>query len=200
LSGDSNAGQAGDGPANLRVKPENRRKSGWIEAELIDAARLLANEAAAGRSCGDCHVCCILLEIAALAKPPRESCVHLAGGQCSRYETRPDACRAFHCLWLRGALQSNDTRLRPENLGVLLDAYVSLPSHKLRIVAVEVWADALEHADARAILAALAEFGTVTVYYRDGRCSELTSDSPKTGDRAALPEPATPEGTTSPSS
>ena len=40
---------------------------------------------------------------------------------------------------LRGALRSDDPALRPANLGVLLDAYVSLPSLELRIVASEVW-------------------------------------------------------------
>lgn len=156
---------------------------------MIDAARLLASEAAAGRNCGDCPVCCILPEIAALSKPPREVCTHLTGGQCARYDTRPEACRAFNCLWLRGALQSDDTALRPANLGVLLDAYVSSPSQELRIVATEVWSGAVRTETAQAVLAALAALGPVAVYYRDGRCSELRSEA--TGPAETAPNPPT---------
>lgn len=187
MSGESDAGQAGDGSAAPGHAAGIRRTFALIEGDLIDEARLLANEASAGRTCGDCPVCCILPEIAALAKPPREVCVHLIEGRCGRYDTRPEACRAFHCLWLRGALRSGDIALRPANLGVLLDAYISSPSQELRIVATEVWAEALEQDEARAIVAALAELGTVTVYYRDGRCSELTSECTSPGESAANP-------------
>lgn len=95
----------------------------------------------------------------------------------------------FNCLWLRGALRSDDPALRPANLGVLLDAYVSLPSQELRIVASEVWSGAVMAETAQAILAALAELGTVAVYYRDGRRSELQSEA--TGHAESAPNPAT---------
>jgi hypothetical protein len=57
---------------------------------------------APGRSCGDCSLCCKLLRIDAFNKPNGKWCAHCAPGRggCKIYETRPDECRAFYCLWL----------------------------------------------------------------------------------------------------
>ena len=53
-----------------------------------------------GRSCGTCSLCCILPEIDEFDKPANEPCRHcLSGGGCVAYETRPDTCRDFFCLW-----------------------------------------------------------------------------------------------------
>ncbi len=143
---------------------------------MIDATRLLADEAAPGRDCGDCSICCVLPEIAELGKPARVVCRNLSEGRCSCYDRRPAACRAFNCLWLRGAVESDDPRYRPGTLGVLLDAYVLRPSGERRVVATEIWSGALDEPPVRELLAALAETGEVTVYYRDGRCSTLRAD------------------------
>ena len=54
-----------------------------------------------GRACGSCTLCCKLLRIDALAKPAGEWCAHCAVGQgCTVYDTRPEACRGFHCGYL----------------------------------------------------------------------------------------------------
>jgi hypothetical protein len=64
---------------------------------------------AAERTCGTCTLCCKLVAVDALGKGPAEWCVHCKPGTgCRIYETRPEECRTFNCVWLM------DTRLGPE--------------------------------------------------------------------------------------
>ena len=53
------------------------------------------------KACGDCGLCCKVMGVTALAKPAGKWCIHFrrASG-CGIYETRPDDCRVFNCLWL----------------------------------------------------------------------------------------------------
>ena len=54
------------------------------------------------RDCGECTLCCKVLGIAALDKPLGRWCPHCALGKgCTVYETRPEECRTFDCLWLQ---------------------------------------------------------------------------------------------------
>jgi hypothetical protein len=56
---------------------------------------------AGGRECGECTLCCKLLEIEALAKPAGSWCPHCKPGRgCLIYGNRPAECQAFSCLWL----------------------------------------------------------------------------------------------------
>ncbi|MFD1704535.1 hypothetical protein ACFSCV_16125 [Methylopila henanensis] len=53
------------------------------------------------RICGECTLCCKVMAISALGKPMGRWCPHCAPGRgCGTYETRPEECRTFHCLWL----------------------------------------------------------------------------------------------------
>jgi hypothetical protein len=71
-----------------------------------------------GRACGTCYACCEVSEIddPALRKRPYSLCPYHQGG-CTVYETRPETCRTFHCLWRRLAGLPDDAR--PDELGVL---------------------------------------------------------------------------------
>lgn len=54
-----------------------------------------------GRSCRGCTLCCRLPDIDALDKPADEWCRHcIAGSGCAIYESRPQLCRDFLCLWM----------------------------------------------------------------------------------------------------
>lgn len=68
------------------------------------------------RDCGSCTACCHSLVIEELAKPAFSKCAHDCGGGCGVYESRPQSCRDFRCLWLDGHLEEND---RPDKLGVI---------------------------------------------------------------------------------
>lgn len=54
-----------------------------------------------GRECGKCSLCCKLVGVDELAKPPGKWCKDCAPGKegCKIYETRPKSCRDFLCLW-----------------------------------------------------------------------------------------------------
>ena len=76
----------------------------------------------AGRSCGECTLCCTLLRVDELEKLGGTPCVHLrrapAAPGCGIYAQRPRICRAYACLWLSGGLDPAD---RPDRLGAVLD-------------------------------------------------------------------------------
>ena len=49
-------------------------------------------------------MCCKLIGVAQLNKPRQRMCGHCAVGEgCRIYESRPGACREFHCRWLTDA-------------------------------------------------------------------------------------------------
>jgi hypothetical protein len=59
----------------------------------------------AGRSCGECSLCCKLMQVDEFQKPQGVWCRHCAPGRggCTIHETRPPVCRDFYCGWLIGA-------------------------------------------------------------------------------------------------
>ena len=78
-------------------------------------------ELVAGRQCGECTVCCTTLHIDTpeFQKAPGIPCPHLrAEGGCSIYESRPSACRVYHCGWRYLGFLSDSWR--PDRSGVLL--------------------------------------------------------------------------------
>ena len=74
------------------------------------------------KDCGDCGLCCKLMGVASLDKPPGKWCSHFrrASG-CAVYADRPGDCIAFNCTWLsdRGAGRRLETQRRrlPDALG-----------------------------------------------------------------------------------
>lgn len=54
------------------------------------------------RECGDCMMCCKILEIEALEKPAGVWCPHAdpKGARCTIYADRPKTCSLFRCAWL----------------------------------------------------------------------------------------------------
>jgi hypothetical protein len=56
---------------------------------------------ASGRSCGTCALCCKVYDVPSVPKLMGKWCQHCTPGRgCGIHETRPDHCRAFHCLWM----------------------------------------------------------------------------------------------------
>ena len=76
---------------------------------MSDALAMAATQAAAGKSCGSCTLCCKLLRIAELDKPHGVWCTHARPGQgCAIYAERPRECRTFHCGYLAVAELSDE--------------------------------------------------------------------------------------------
>jgi hypothetical protein len=76
-----------------------------------------------GRTCGDCRLCCKLVGVfdqedgkLVFEKEPYEWCQHACNTGCSIYETRPNGCRNYSCLWLEGLGTEDD---RPDKLHIL---------------------------------------------------------------------------------
>jgi hypothetical protein len=71
------------------------------------------------RACGDCVACCQVLNIAEadMVKPADQMCMHCTGSGCGVYESRPQVCREWDCVWRR--IDSMPMETRPDHLGVL---------------------------------------------------------------------------------
>ena len=61
------------------------------------------------RECGSCSLCCKVIGIEALDKPPGKWCSHFARGTgCSIYGDTPAECRQFQCFWTLGTLKGDE--------------------------------------------------------------------------------------------
>jgi hypothetical protein len=118
-----------------------------------------------GRECGECIACCRLPQIDApeLQKPAGVLCPHNNGGGCGIYESRPEICRDWFCIWRR--VGNLPDAARPDRCGVMFE--LSQPArprsllHKLYIrgVALNSWTDF----DHPAVQTALAHFRQATL-------------------------------------
>jgi uncharacterized protein len=53
-------------------------------------------------SCDGCTACCKILKIRELDKPGNTWCRHCnIGVGCGIYDTRPESCRVYECVWLQ---------------------------------------------------------------------------------------------------
>ncbi|HEY8616564.1 YkgJ family cysteine cluster protein [Phenylobacterium sp.] len=72
------------------------------------------------KSCGPCTLCCKVMGVSELAKPGGALCAHARTGRgCGIYESRPQGCRAFECVWLMDPDMPH--RFRPDQTKVVLD-------------------------------------------------------------------------------
>jgi hypothetical protein len=76
-----------------------------------------------GKACGECSLCCKVLEITEFTKPAGQWCEHCgkASGQaggCRIYETRPEICHDYECLWKSDRGMS--AQMRPDKTGTIL--------------------------------------------------------------------------------
>jgi uncharacterized protein len=74
-----------------------------------------------GKACGECSLCCKILDITELSKPAGKLCEHClnsGSGGCSIYAKRPQVCRAYECLWKGDRDMSQ--RLRPDRVATIL--------------------------------------------------------------------------------
>ena len=85
---------------------------------MVDIPYKYLRGLAVKRECGKCNLCCKLLRISEIKKPPGRSCDHAKCGKgWAIYDNRPQSCRDFNCLWLQGAwpeaLKPNKTKVVP---------------------------------------------------------------------------------------
>lgn len=76
------------------------------------------------QGCGECSLCCRVLNIDAVDSPPGKYCRYARPGYggCSIYHERPEACAGFMCLWLQSQGlpgRAYEPELRPDRSGVV---------------------------------------------------------------------------------
>ena len=113
--------------------------------------------------CQGCSLCCKLLGVVAIPKPPGILCWHCRPGHgCTKYRQPdfPTECDNYACLWLQTHQEGRSPlsqQLRPDRSKVVID-------HRLREHAYNVrcdpdYPDAWRQANVQRVLAALAEAG-----------------------------------------
>ena len=140
-----------------------------------------------GRECGACYACCEVSAIddPALHKPAHLLCPHHRGG-CTVYETRPQTCRTFHCLWRRLAALPDDAR--PDELGVLFafqrEAHPDSPFAHLYVCGYPVRRDAsvFDTPRVQAIVQRLSNDGALPVWISLGERKRLIWPDRELGD------------------
>lgn len=72
------------------------------------------------QECGNCTMCCWLIEIKAKNSPPLQYCISCNPCKgCKDYENRPAECGGYQCSW---SLDDNaHESLRPDKCGVLFE-------------------------------------------------------------------------------
>ena len=71
------------------------------------------------RSCGTCSLCCKVIGIAALQKPPGRWCGNVAEGVgCTIHDQAPAECRRFFCSWIMTPTLDEDWR--PDRCNLVL--------------------------------------------------------------------------------
>jgi len=75
------------------------------------------------RSCDGCTACCKILKIRELDKPANTWCEHCEiGVGCGIYDTRPESCRVYECVWLQSQRGGKPLplELRPDTSRVVI--------------------------------------------------------------------------------
>lgn len=106
--------------------------------------------------CDGCTECCTVLGVKALGKSQFTPCDHCINQACAIYQSRPQECQTYKCLWLVGEGEPED---RPDKLGVILEI-TQLNLVKVQAPAVivrEVRPDAFETSAARSFIGKMAE-------------------------------------------
>lgn len=105
------------------------------------------------RECGTCALCCKLLPVKELDKPPSKWCTHARPGAqrpCTIYSERPRTCKVWSCVWLTND-DSGPALRRPDQSHYVIDPAPDFVGRTLtmrdgstqteRIPVIQVWCD-----------------------------------------------------------
>lgn len=105
-----------------------------------EKAQQIFKEASLLRKCARCTGCCTVLAVEEIDKPDGVSCKHeIKHRGCGIYDTRPNQCRNFLCLWKLGLGSSKDA---PDKIGVVFDSYTDDRGRTV-LRAAEMWSGAM---------------------------------------------------------
>lgn len=124
------------------------------------------------RTCEDCTLCCTLLGVRELDKPPVQHCKHCeVNVKCNIYNTRPKECKDFNCWWLSGAVPED---LKPNSSHVVLsdlqtDLGVEIEGQVIIVYTDPNYPDAYKTGKMKDFLNALLQIGIELVIVKDGK-------------------------------
>lgn len=82
---------------------------------MADLGWTIYGEPRAGRKCGSCSFCCVVVPIEQpLNKPANVRCQHLRAKGCGIYAGRSDVCKYWSCVWL---FQGDTMALKRPDIG-----------------------------------------------------------------------------------
>ena len=70
------------------------------------------------KPCGECTLCCKLLETHDIPSEIGVYCHHCKDG-CTIYDERPKECRTYQCMWSQ--METVSDELRPDKCGIIFD-------------------------------------------------------------------------------
>ena len=172
-------------PPHAPTKRRDSHASGMASIHAMSSAfdleEALLGPLVAGRSCGDCVVCCEVLEVDTpdLRKRAGALCVHSTGRGCGIHATRPEICRAWFCGWRRIGAMPDEAR--PDLIGLLVSLdFNRAPRNCLEGVAIVIRSldggAALDRSVTCRIVAALSD-GFVPIWLSDGATKTLVHPS-----------------------
>ena len=71
--------------------------------------------------CGDCNLCCKLLETHDVPSKIGTYCEHCSDKGCGIYNERPKECSTYQCMWTMMPAKFATIDLRPDNCGIIFD-------------------------------------------------------------------------------
>ena len=131
----------------------------------------------APRDCGGCNVCCTAMRVTPLDKPAGTPCRHESPQGCGIYQTRPEVCRVWFCLWVRDDRSIFNDDHRPDQLGVFFTASEPNPRTGAQSIrAHEIRPAAAEEPEAAKVIEHLRQFAPVIVLPYRPPITDVTVD------------------------
>lgn len=137
-----------------------------------DLETILIGPVVAGRTCGNCTVCCTVLKVDApdFKKPAGTPCAYLDSHGCGIHAARPGICRTWFCAWRRVAGMPDEAR--PDRSGLLVSLnFVREPQNCFEGVSINIRAlagsDAIAQGMAALVLDSLCD-RLVPVWFSKG--------------------------------
>lgn len=155
-------------PKDHRKKQRLRQAKREVRIAEIGAIRNQAR--VLGRECGSCIACCTTMAVPEIDKKAGEKCAHTCDKGCSIYDTRPDACQRWNCMWIAGYLPE---ALKPEQCGVIWDHSNHPLFDRGMFTAREFRPGALEEKATQEWLANVISKLMVLAITHDGKCNIL---------------------------